>query len=565
MLSIGIASAAPKYDPSPFGMNGLKLVHARNTPNIWKNAEVTAKVMKDAGIYWDRLEMWWHVVEPEKGKFDWTFCDQVVEFYKKQNINAMVLLCYSSAWSDNTPPATDEERAAYANYVYQMVNRYKDTVKVWEIWNEPNIPNFWKTPNVRDYTLMLQEAYKAAKKADPDCVILAAATSGADLQFIEGIHANGGWDYCDGISIHPYSMAGGPVYQRLDKILRQTQELIASKGRPKKLWITEMGWTSHNAEEDRRQAIYLIQSHAIALANGVEQLQWFCLDDWAEKWGLVRTFDPVDVKPSYKAYQMMTKALGSPGKCAEFEGYATVGREVACYVFKKADGKRVLIMWGGGEGRKPVTLRQKSGLDAVDILGNEIDVKEGRFTVDEVPVIVTNVDAKLLGAVSKAANPHCERPGRNQLNNGSLDVNHGRHPGWWNPGRFEGSAKDGTLETSDAGRNGSKCVSISKSGARCAWDATPIPVDPGKKYKVTAWIKTQDATGNNQIALYWYKGNMWTYTGEVRSESVTGTSDWRKVTVEGVCPADACLVRVNLISENNTGQTWFDDIELSEE
>ena len=37
------------------------------------------------------------------------------------------------------------------------------------------------------------------------------------------------------------------------------------------------------------------------------------------------------------------------------------------------------------------------------------------------------------------------------------------------------------------------------------------------------------------------------------------------MTRDGTCPADACLVRVNLISENNTGQVWFDDIELSEE
>lgn len=476
----------------------------------------------------------------------------------------MVLLCYSSAWSNGVPPATDEERAAYANYVYQMVNRYKDRVKVWEIWNEPNIPNFWPKPDVTGYTLMLREAYKAAKKADPDCVVLAAATSGADLGFINGIHANGGWDYCDGFSIHPYSMAGGPIYQRLDKILRQTGELIASKGKPKKLWITEMGWTSHNEEEDRRQAVHLVQSHAIALANGVEQLQWFCLDDWGEKWGLVRTFDPFDPKPSYKAYQMITSALGSPGKCAEFEGYAAAGKDVACYVFARADGKRVLIMWSNDGTKKPVTLRQKSGLDAADILGGEIDVKEGRFTVGEVPVIVTNADAKLLGTVSKTANPHRERPGRNQLNNGSMDVIHGRHPGWWNPGRFEGSAKDGTLELSDVGRNGSKCVSISKSGERAAWDATPIPVDPGKRYKLSGWIRTENATGNNQIALYWYKGNMWTYVGEARSESVSGTSDWRKISMEGVCPADAWLVRVNLISENNTGQVWFDDIELTE-
>jgi hypothetical protein len=213
LLSFCITARSAGIDPSPFGMNGLKLAHARNDPNVWANAERTAKVMKDAGMYWDRLELWWGFIEPEKGKFDWTYADKVAEFYRDQKINALVILCYSSAWSKDTPPATPEERALYADYVYQMVNRYKDTFKVWEVWNEPNIPTFWPEPNVRDYTLMLKAAYKAAKKADPDCLVFAGSTSGPDLEFIDGIYKNGGWDSCDGISIHPYPAPESGVHR----------------------------------------------------------------------------------------------------------------------------------------------------------------------------------------------------------------------------------------------------------------------------------------------------------------------------------------------------------------
>lgn len=560
-----ISAASAKYDPSPFGMNGLKMAHNQKNPNIWADMERVSKLMKDAGMHWDRLELWWHVVEPEKGRFDWTFADQVAKFYKDHGMNACVILCYSSAWSKGTPPATQEEREAYANYVYQVVSRYKDTFKVWEVWNEPNIPTFWPKPNVKDYTLMLQEAYKAAKKADPDCMVLAAATSGPDLGYIQGIHDNGGWDSFDGISIHPYSMAGGPMYQRLDKMLRMTQSQIAGYGSPKPLWITEMGWTSRDEREDRNQAVYLVQSYAIALANGVENLMWFCLDDWGEKWGLVRKYEPFDPKPSYHAYKMMAEALGSPGPCAEFEGYAAVGRGVACYVFKKPNAKRALILWSTDGSRKAVSLQQKSGLDAKDVLGNEIDVKEGRFAVTEVPVIVTNADPALLGTVGRTANPHVERRGQNLLNNGSLDVIHGSGPGWWNPGRFDSSAKDGAFETSDLGRNGSKCVSISNSGERAAWDACPIPVESGKTYRATGWIKTEEATGESSIALLWYKGNMWTYISEERTEYIAGTGDWFKASISGEAPRGATFVRVNLISTNNTGTTRFDDIELVEE
>ncbi|MGB9587147.1 MAG: beta-galactosidase, partial [Armatimonadota bacterium] len=82
------------YDESPFGINGLKLMHTRHDPNIWENARKATQLMRDAGIRWDRLELWWSTIEPEKGRFDWTFADQVAKFYKQQQVNAMVILCY---------------------------------------------------------------------------------------------------------------------------------------------------------------------------------------------------------------------------------------------------------------------------------------------------------------------------------------------------------------------------------------------------------------------------------------------------------------------------------------
>ena len=38
------------------------------------------RLMREAGIRWDRIEIWWSVVEPEKGKWDFEFTDRVVAF-----------------------------------------------------------------------------------------------------------------------------------------------------------------------------------------------------------------------------------------------------------------------------------------------------------------------------------------------------------------------------------------------------------------------------------------------------------------------------------------------------
>jgi hypothetical protein len=560
-----VPTTASSYDPSPFGINGIKYEWACRLPDGWANAAKSANIMKQVGVYWDRDPIPWGAVQPEKDKWDWTCPDAVAKFNREQGISSIILLSGCSAWSNNTPPLTDEERAAYAEFVFRMVSRYKDTFKVWEIWNEPNIPFFWPEPNPEHYTLLLKEAYKAAKRADPTCTILAGNTSGPDLTFIRDIHEHGGWDYCDGICIHPYSMAGGPIPQRFDRICRMTKQLVNSTGRPKSVWITEMGWTAAGEREERNQAIYLVQSYVIALANGVEKLCWFDLDDWEEKWGIIKTASPFKPKLAYTACGLLTKALGSPGKCAEFEGWLDTPEGTACYVFRKSGGERVLIIWSDDGRAREVDVRQRSGLGAVDVLGTSVQVSGGRLAVGEVPVIVFGADAKRIGKVSRSANPYLERTGENLVINGDMEIVHGKQPGWWNAGRFDGTAKDGTFATCEEGRGGGKCVSISGSGERAAYDASPIPVYPGRSYRLTAWARTQDATGDNRVGIFWYVGNMWTYISDACSEPLTGTRGWTKLTVTATAPRDALFARVNLISANNTGTVWFDDVSLVEQ
>lgn len=557
--------AAPNYDPSPFGINGIKYEFIYKNPNAWENARKPAKVMRDAGIYWDRDGISWAVVEPERGKWDWTCPDAVAKFNREEHLNSIILLSGCAAWANGVPPKDDAERAEFADYVYRMVSRYKDTFKVWEIWNEPNIPFFWQNPNAGNYTLLLKEAYKAAKRADPECTVLAGNTSGPDLTFIRGIHEHGGWDYFDGLCTHPYSLAGGPISQRYDRICRMINEFVKSTGKPKPVWITEVGWTAQKQEEETSQAIFLIQTYVVSLANGVEKICSFDLDDWEEKWGIIRTSDPFKPKLAYGAYKLMTEHLGSPGKCASFEGYLKMPSGVACYVFKKPGRARVLILWSDELSAQTVKLAQQSGLSATDILGKTLAVEKGRVAVGAVPIIVTGADSRKIGVVSSKFSPYLEKKGQNLLSNGSLDYVVGSNPAWWNAGRFDGTAKDCTFATNDEGRNGSKCVSISKSGERAAWDAVCTPIYPGRKYRLTAWVKTRDATGNNQIGLFWHTGNMWTYISESRSESTTGTCDWTKVTLTATAPRDAMFLRANLISEKNSGATWFDDVELVEE
>ena len=91
----------------------------------------------------------------------------------------------------------------WANYIYKVVTAYKDYIKIWETWNEPdytrnyNNVGKWKTspPDPADlehwhgtifqYIRLLRITYEVAKKVDPDCFV---ATGGLGYpEFLDAI------------------------------------------------------------------------------------------------------------------------------------------------------------------------------------------------------------------------------------------------------------------------------------------------------------------------------------------------------------------------------------------
>jgi hypothetical protein len=51
-------------------------------------------------------------------------------------------------------------------------------IRMWQIWNEPNISNYWPQPFARTYVPLLRLAHQAIKRADPGAkVVLGALTN----------------------------------------------------------------------------------------------------------------------------------------------------------------------------------------------------------------------------------------------------------------------------------------------------------------------------------------------------------------------------------------------------
>jgi len=139
-----------------------------------------AALGRDAGVKWSREEFQWHRIEPEKGRFDWAYYDRLVDIANRNGISVYGLIAYWSHW---TKPYTQEGVRDYAAYCRALVTHFKDRIKHWEVWNEPNI-FFWSGPKEL-YADLLKAAYKAIKEADPEAHVLGCSTAGIDTGFVK--------------------------------------------------------------------------------------------------------------------------------------------------------------------------------------------------------------------------------------------------------------------------------------------------------------------------------------------------------------------------------------------
>ncbi len=186
-------------------------------------------VLRVAGI--GNVRSWnfrWKFVEPEKGKFDFSQTDMIVREHKKRGIDLIGTLGLDFTKRKaikrkrNIPdwvlPLCKMHKVSKAhsmeafvppfdlweNYCKALMGHYKNDIKVWEVFNEPN---GWMTP--KNYLEYVKAARRAADSVSPDIKIIGPCPTGdfaADrfAGWSKEFLALGGEKYIDGFAYHPY-------------------------------------------------------------------------------------------------------------------------------------------------------------------------------------------------------------------------------------------------------------------------------------------------------------------------------------------------------------------------
>ncbi|MEN6601658.1 MAG: cellulase family glycosylhydrolase [Bryobacteraceae bacterium] len=181
-LLAGLLAAVSAYAAAPFATDGVGVNIHFTDPRPGEMEMLAA-----GGFRWVRMDFHWASIEKEKGVYDFSAYEQLLAALKPYGIRALFILDYTNKfYDDDLPPHTEEGRQAFARFAAAAVKHFQDKSILWEMWNEPNIKQFWKpAPNAEDYSKLALVVGKAIRAAAPRERYIGPATSRIDMPFLE--------------------------------------------------------------------------------------------------------------------------------------------------------------------------------------------------------------------------------------------------------------------------------------------------------------------------------------------------------------------------------------------
>ncbi|HSJ73305.1 MAG TPA: cellulase family glycosylhydrolase [Miltoncostaeaceae bacterium] len=353
--AIAAAAGAALALPST-GMGGVAAIQD-DILTTAPSTEIPARLqlVRDTRAKVTRFDILWSFVatrqpvtpaDPADPAYDWSRVDQVLIGFDQANITPIVSTYstpayavagrktrYPSAYNPNAPTAT-----AFGAFMRAVATRYSGRypnpaggtlprVRHYEIWNEPNLKNFFRfnnSSNIGKYKGLVKAAYTNIKAANPNAIVIAgvggprSSGGGGNVSakiWMDKLVADKSVKF-DAYSQHIYPSRGPkftsksyakafPTWDSLQLIY----DTLDKKRKGMKLYVTEAGYTTGPTPfrtvkvSPSQQRTYLRQLFNLPLVKSprMAAVVWFNLED-NRNWpgGLLRANG--SKKPSYSSF-----------------------------------------------------------------------------------------------------------------------------------------------------------------------------------------------------------------------------------------------------------------------
>jgi hypothetical protein len=296
--------------------------------------------LKQGGVKEMRVPMIWGAAQPTRGgSYEWASFDPLVERAAKSGIELLPFVIGAPTWAvpnANVPgapgaeaparlPAAGTAGTAWSAFLKAAVARYGPNgtfwsehptvpdkpINAWQIWNEPNFKYFVAHPNPTEYGKLVKISSAAIKSADPSAQVILAGlfakpkgarfVSGKKVKnatspnwfgsyFLEQMYKTnpGIKSRFQGVALHPYVAR----YTQLAAEIEELRGVMTRAGDgAKRLWITELGWSSEPPQgpsnvfavgaagqaRELKGAFALLKQDAAKFR--LQRVYWFSVDD----------------------------------------------------------------------------------------------------------------------------------------------------------------------------------------------------------------------------------------------------------------------------------------------
>jgi hypothetical protein len=336
------------------------------------------RTLAQTGARYYRIGVGWDAIETAPDRYDWSRLDRVVAAAERQGVKLLPYVCYTPRWlSDDAqdywrrPP---RDPARFARFMAAAAARYRGRVPSWELWNEPDIPNYWLgTP--AQFAQLVRAGARAVRAADPGARVVLAGMAQARSPFLERmLREERLGEVVDVINVHGYLETWDPQpAEAYRQRLQAVRALVDETAPGRDIWLAEFGYSDYRRSPSQvsdwvrprfayehtpaYQAVALLKSHVAALASGVPSLvTWYRINDLPGGAGVIgdannRHLGLRDAagrpKPALAALRLYNRLFDEPVR--EVTPVATIARpartDSVVHVFEESDGDVLVAAW----------------------------------------------------------------------------------------------------------------------------------------------------------------------------------------------------------------------------
>jgi Glycosyl hydrolases family 39 len=242
----------------------------------------------------------WYDLEPKKGQWNFSALDKDVDLAQAHHVQLMFALGYTPTWASARPQSRDDKHPGYTaepkdmndwrDFLRTLATRYKGKIQAYELWNEPNSPEFY-SGTVDQLVRLAKEGYTTLHQVDPTITVVSPPPAGGNLPYLDKYLAAGGGEYADIIAYHFYVTPDPP--EAMVDMAEKIKQIMAKYGVANKpLWCTETGYYMQAQYRDVKPvgtvfpvlpydqaAAYVARAYILTWAAGVQRVYWWAWDD----------------------------------------------------------------------------------------------------------------------------------------------------------------------------------------------------------------------------------------------------------------------------------------------